>query len=84
MVMFRLNERDYCSYLFLSKCFEPMIDFKYLVNELGAGNAGDEYISMAFQQMDSNGNGQLDLSEAMAGFGKIKEFVDSHRGDEVE
>lgn len=54
------------------------------MNELGAGNAGDEIISQAFQRMDSNGNGQLDLSEAMAGFSKIKEFVDSHRGDEAE
>ena len=51
-----------------------------LVAEAGLGGAGEEQIRSAFKRIDTNENGQLDLSEAMMGVQKIREIVGKHTG----
>jgi hypothetical protein len=36
---------------------------------------------MVFKKIDTNGNGQLDLSEAMAGYKKIVDFVAKQKAE---
>lgn len=42
---------------------------------MGLGVVGDEAIRMAFKQVDTNGNEQLDMSEAIQAYETIKDLV---------
>ena len=50
------------------------------VQSLGLGSVGEQAVRAAFKQLDSNHNGKLDLSEALAAFEKIQHLFKQAQG----
>lgn len=50
-------------------------DFVSLAQKLGLGEAGETAARAAFQQVDTNGNGKIDLNEAVEAFKKVQELM---------
>ncbi len=45
------------------------------INDLGLGSVGEGPARAAFKKVDKNGNGKIDLSEALALFEVVKDLL---------
>ncbi len=52
------------------------------IQSLGLGEAGNEAVKAAFRQIDTNQNGKLDMSEAMAAFELIKNIFSQSKNSQ--
>ena len=55
-------------------------DFILVVEQLGLGEVGETAAKQAFEQVDANGNGKLDFSEALGALEKIKALLAGLKG----
>ena len=46
------------------------------------GKVGELGVRQAFKQIDTNGNGKLEISEALAAFEKVKALFDKTGGNQ--
>ena len=50
------------------------------IEKLGMGSIGETGVRQAFKQLDKNGNGTLEISEAISAYEKVKELFDKTGG----
>ena len=50
-------------------------DFVLTINKIGMGSVGEGAARMAFKKVDKNGNGKLDISEAIRLYEVVKELI---------
>jgi hypothetical protein len=50
-------------------------DFVAVVHQAGLGHIGESAVKQIFRQLDTNRNGKLDMSEALAAFEQVQKLA---------